>query len=128
MFVKTTKVLLLISLLAIAISQMLNNFNSPKVFAQYWYYSVLFFFLTSILINYILYNSPTDPKTFIIKIMATCMMRLLLCMFGFLIYNVVFKSSTMSFALHFVLHYILFTIFEIAYLLKYTNAQKTQKS
>lgn len=127
MFVKTTKALLIVCLLAVAFSQILNNLNAPKVFAQYWYYSVIFFFLTSLLINFVLYNSEADPKTFIFKIMATSMMRLLLCMVGFFIYSLVDKPHVLSFALHFVLHYILFTVFEIAYLLKYTKT-KSQKS
>ena len=121
MFAKTTKVLFIISLLAIAISQTLNNLNVAKVFAVHWYYSVIFFFLTSLLINFILYNSSSDPKTFIFKIMATSMMRLLLCMIGFFIYSLLDKEHILSFALHFVLHYILFTVFEIAYLLKHTK-------
>lgn len=127
MFVKTTKALFLVSLLAIAVSQMFNNLNSPKLFSLYWYYSVVFFFITSLLINFILYRSDSDPRTFIFKIMATSMMRLLLCMVGFFIYSLADKPHMLSFALHFIVHYILFTVFEIAYLLRYTKT-KSQKS
>ncbi len=123
MFVKALKTLLFVSLLAIAISQVLNNLNSPKVFAGYWYFSVIFFAGAALLINFIFYKSDGDPRTFVFKIMSTSMLRLLLCMIGIFIYSIFDKAHFLSFAIHFGLHYILFTIFEISYLIKYTKTK-----
>jgi hypothetical protein len=123
MFLKITKVFLLVSVLASGISYLINLLGIDKITNSFWYASVLFFLGTGLLINYILFGKPVDPKDFVLKIMFTSMFRLLLCMVGVFIYSLIDKPHMISFSLHFMLHYILFTIFEIAYLLKFTKTQ-----
>jgi hypothetical protein len=127
MFLKITKVFFLVAVLAAVVSILINLLNIVAVYNPYWYASVLFFLSTGLLINYILFNKPTDPKDFVFKIMFTSMLRLLLCMVGVFVYSLIDKPHMISFSVHFMLHYILFTIFEISFLLKYTKSQ-IQKS
>jgi hypothetical protein len=127
MFLKITKVFFLVAVLAAVISILLNLLNIDAVFNRYWYVSILFFLGTGLLINYILFGKPADPKDFVMKIMFTSMLRLLMCMIGVFIYSLIDKPHLISFSLHFMLHYILFTIFEISFLLKHTKSQ-IQKS
>ena len=123
MFLKITKVFFLVAVLAAVVSISIGLLNIPAISNPYWYASIIFFLTTGLLINYILFGKPSDPKDFVMKIMLTSMMRLLLCMVGVFIYSLIDKPHMISFALHFMLHYILFTIFEISFLLKYTKSQ-----
>jgi hypothetical protein len=125
-FAKITKVFILIAVGASVLSLLINLSGWIKVVNPNWYASVLFFLLSGLLINFILFKKQSDPRDFVFKIMATSMLRLLLCMIGVFIYSLIDKPHLVSFALHFMLHYILFTIFEIAYLLKFTKTQTHQ--
>ena len=120
MLIKISKILLGSAVLAVGVSLALNHYailgGTP-----HWYVSVLFFLLTSILLNYILFKKNTEPKEFVFKIMITSMLRLLMCMIGIFIYSLAYIEGLKVFALHFMLHYILFTVFEIAYLLKFSK-------
>ncbi len=123
MFLKITKVFFLIAVLASGVSLLINAMNLESIKSNYWYASVLFFLSSGLLINFILFKNPVDPKDFVFKIMFTSMLRLLLCMIGIFIYSKIDKPHLIAFSLHFMLHYILFTIIEITYLLKFTNSQ-----
>jgi hypothetical protein len=111
------------ALLASALSFFLNDLKILGG-SDHWFISVLFFFMTALLLNLILFRKDTDPKEFIFKIMITSMLRLLLCMIGVFIYSLVNKAGLRGFVLHFMLHYILFTVFEIAYLLRFAKNNK----
>jgi hypothetical protein len=126
MLLNVTKIMTVAAIVATGLSLLLNNFHILGG-APLWYVSVIFFFLTALLLNLILFKQNTDPKEFVFKIMITSMLRLLLCMIGIFIYSLIDKAGLKGFALHFMLHYILFTVFEIAYLLRFakTNNQKT---
>lgn len=123
MFAKITKVFILVSIIAAAVSVGINFIPWSKVHNNNWWISILFFLSTGLLINWILFGRKSEPRDFVMKIMFTSMLRLLLCMFGILIYSLADKAHIVGFSLHFMLHYILFTIFEITYLLKFTKTQ-----
>ncbi|MGZ4036257.1 MAG: hypothetical protein ACXVPQ_00420 [Bacteroidia bacterium] len=128
MFAKITKVFLIVSVLASAVSLGINCTGWAKITNANWWASVLFFLGTGLLINFILFKGKSDPRDFVFKIMFTSMLRLLLCMVGIFIYSLADKGHIVGFALHFMLHYILFTAFEIAYLLKFTKTQPQHPS
>lgn len=123
MLFNITKLLTVTSVLAVILSLVLNHFQILGI-ASHWYVSIIFFFLTSLLLNFILFRKDTDPKEFIFKIMITSMLRLLMCMIAVFIYSLIDKAGLKAFALHFMLHYILFTVFEIAYLLRFAKTNK----
>ena len=127
MFAKITRISLVIAAISSGVSLLINAMGFVKITNGNWYASVIFFLLTGLLINYILFGRQSEPKDFAFKIMATSMMRLLLCMIGVFIYSIFDKPHIVGFSLHFMLHYILFTVIEIAYLLKFTKTQ-THKS
>jgi len=123
MFAKIAKVLVLIAAVCCAVSVGINYLNLPKIYNSHWHISVIFFLSTALLINMILFRNQADPRDFTFKIMMTSMLRILLCMIGVFIYSLVNKPALLGFVTHFMSHYILFTVFEIAYLLRYTKSQ-----
>ena len=121
MSLKTSKPVIIALILSVAGSILGNMF--PGVYSVFWYISLLFHLFISLLIQLLLFKKGGDQKDYIYKIMFSSMGRLLACMFGLLIYKIFDKENFTQFALHFLLHYILFTIFEIAYLLKFIKTQ-----
>lgn len=127
MLTKITKVLLVVAMGTSLLSLTLNYLNIVEIYNSNWIFSVLFFLTVSFIINFILLKKQIDPKEMVFKIMLTSMLRIVIYMFGILIYRLVDKANFTSFVVHFMMHYILFTVFEIAYLLKFTKTQN-QKS
>jgi hypothetical protein len=102
---------------------LLLNFLSIAT-SSTWFISIGFHLLISFLLYLLLFRKTGDPRDYTFKIMFTSMGRLLVCMISLLIYKVCDKQNFTHFAVHFMLHYILFTVFEIAYLLKFIKAPK----
>lgn len=123
MFLKITKVFILVACLASAISFLINLL--PSLNNNKWPFSVLFFFGTGTLINFILFKQKSAANDFVVKIMLTSMLRLLLCMIGVFVYSLMYKQTMLSFSFHFITHYLLFTGFEIYYLLRYAKSQQS---
>ena len=119
------KVIGISTLLSAAISLLLNFLSLGH--SSTWYISILFHLFISVLLYLVLFRKPGDPRDYTFKIMFTSMGRLLVCMFGLLIYKVSDKQNFPHFAVHFLIHYILFTIFEIAYLLKFIKTPKNDQ-
>jgi hypothetical protein len=123
MFLKTIKILVAALFVSALGSYLLNS--TASFYSRHAYFSIIFFFLTGMLTNFILFRGETAPKEFVFKIMVTSMLRLLICMFGVLIYSKVLRGQLKLLAPHFILHYILFTVFEIAYLLRFSKTNNT---
>jgi hypothetical protein len=113
-----------IALILSAVCSVLANMFIPGIYSGTWYVSLIFHVLISVLIQLLLFKKSEDQKEYINKIMFSSMGRLLVCMFGLLIYKLIDKANFTQFAVHFMIHYILFTIFEIAYLLKFIKTRK----
>jgi quinol-cytochrome oxidoreductase complex cytochrome b subunit len=124
MFSKTNKAILISACLSSLISLALNFFPATIIYSKFWFLSVAFHALTSFILHFLLFRKTADPRDNTFKIMFASMGRLLLCMVALLIYKVCDKQNFTQFALHFMTHYILFTVFEIAYLLKFIKTQK----
>jgi hypothetical protein len=114
----------IIALLLSIGGSMLMNAMATIAFSSSWYISILFHLFISFLIQLLLFRRTDDQRDYTFKIMFASMGRLLFCMIGLLIYKVFDKHNFTQFALHFMLHYILFTVFEIAYLLKFIKTPK----
>lgn len=125
MVIQTLKICIISGIIAIIISLGLNSFSLEKVYANFWYISVLFHIVVSFLLNLVLFGNKAAPADFIFKIMFTSMGRLLLCMVGVFIYSLFEKATFVQFSIHFMLHYIVFAILEIIYLLKFVKLQKS---
>jgi hypothetical protein len=121
---KTFKPLIISFALSLT-GSLLMNMLSYRIFAQFWYASLLFHSVISLLLILLLFRKAGDPKDYTFKIMFASMGRLLLCMICLLVYKVCDKDNFTQFALHFGLHYILFTVFEMASLLKFIKAPKS---
>ena len=124
MFLKTYKTILISAFLSCVISLALNFIPLVFIYSKFWYASTAFHVFISLLAHLLLFRKAGDPRDYTFKIMFSSMGRLLLCMIGLLIYKICDKQNFTQFALHFMLHYILFTVFEIAYLLKFIKIQK----
>lgn len=124
MFSKTNKAILVSAFLSCIISLGLNFLPVPITYAKFWFVSIAFHGLTSFTLHFLLFRKTADPRDNTFKIMFASMGRLLLCMIALLIYKVCDKQNFTQFAVHFMVHYILFTVFEIAYLLKFIKTQK----
>ena len=111
-------------LLSIGVSFLLNFLNFYV--SSTWYISVAFLVCISLLLYFLLFRKTGDPRDYTLKIMFASMGRLLVCMFGLLFYKVCDKQNFTHFAVHFLFHYVLFTLFEIAYLLKFIKAPKNE--
>lgn len=110
------------AILSVAVSLLLNFLSLAAI--PTWYISIGFHLLISFLLYLLLFRKTGDPKDYTFKIMFASMGRLLVCMVSLLIYKVCDSQNFTHFAVHFMLHYILFTVFEIAYLLKFIKTQK----
>jgi hypothetical protein len=117
------KPILISAILSLAGSLLMNMF-SFGTYSEFWYVSLLFHILISFLLQLLLFRKTADQRDYTFKIMFSSMGRLLVCMVGLLIYKFADKDNFTQFALHFMLHYILFTVFEIAYLLKFIKTPK----
>src|SRR5688572_3279500 len=115
---------ILISAVLSLVGSLLMNMFSFGTYSDFWYISLLFHILISFLLQLLLFRKTGDPRDYTFKIMFASMGRLLVCMVGLLIYKFVDRDNFTQFALHFMLHYILFTVFEIAYLLKFIKTPK----
>lgn len=115
---------LIFSLVLSLAGSVLMNMVSLGTYSAFWYVSLLFHTVISLVLLLILFRKAGDPKDYTFKIMFTSMGRLLLCMVCLLVYKVCDKDNFTQFALHFGLHYILFTVFEMASLLKFIKAPK----
>jgi hypothetical protein len=100
------------------------NMISSGTFSKFWYVSLVFHTLLSLLLLLIMFRKPSAPADYTFKIMFSSMGRLLLCMVCLLVFRVCDKDNFTQFALHFGLHYILFTAFEMASLLKFIKTPK----
>jgi len=109
--------------LSLAVS-ILVNMLFTAAYSGHWYFSILFHVLISILIQLLMLKKADDQKDYVFRIMFVSMGRLLLCMIALLVYKLALRQNFTQFAVHFMLHYILFTVFEIAYLLKFIKAPK----
>ena len=123
MLSKITKVLCVVAVGTSLLSLTLNYLNVVEIYNSNWFVSVLFFLSVAFLINFILLRKEIDPKELVLKIMVTSMLRIVIYMAGIFVYRLVDKANFTSFVVHFMMHYVLFTVFEIAYLLKFTKSQ-----
>lgn len=112
-----------ISAILSAILSLLFNFFSIAA-SSTWLVSFGFHILVSALLYLLLFRKTDDQRDYTNKIMFSSMGRLLMCMICLLIYKVSDPLNFTHFAVHFLLHYILFTVFEIAYLLKFIKTPK----
>ena len=111
--------LMLTTILAFSISMTLlqtqnHYFDNPN-----FYIAIVFFVITTVIVNVVFTKGEKQSKEFVFKIMAISMGRLLLCMIAVFIYFLADKPYALPFATHFMIQYIIFTIFELSYLLKY---------
>lgn len=120
---KTFKPLIISFALSLT-GSLLMNMLSHVTFSKFWFVSLLFHSLISVLLILLLFRKAEDPKDYTFKIMFVSMGRLLLCMVCLLVYKICDKDNFTHFALHFGLHYILFTAFEMASLLKFIKNPK----
>ena len=87
------------------------NMLSYRTFAQFWYASLFFHSVISLLLILLLFRKAGDPKDYTFKIMFASMGRLLLCMMWLLVYKVCDKDKLNQIEVHFWLQYIFFTKF-----------------
>lgn len=116
------KVIGISTILSTGVSLLLNTLSLASL--STWFISVAFHLLVSFLLYLLLFRKPGAASDYTFKIMFASMGRLLVCMVSLLIYKVCDKQNFTHFAVHFMLHYILFTVFEIAYLLKFIKTLK----
>jgi len=109
----------LLSVFGIVLSASLYHWLPGLFNAPTWWIAPLFFVVTTLASHFILTRGDKASKEFVQKVMASSVGRLLLSMIIVLIYSKLDKPHGMAFAFHFMLQYVLFTIFEIAYLLRY---------
>ena len=114
----------IISLVLSVAGSLLMNKIFPGLNSSFWYLSLIFHLIVSFLIMLLLFRKSGDQRDYTFMLMFASMGRLLVCMFGLLIYKLCDKQNFTQFALHFMLHYILFTVFEIASLLKFIKTPK----
>jgi hypothetical protein len=86
---------------------------------NHFWIPTVFFAITTIASNSLVTSGDKDSKEFVFKTLALSMARLLLCMIFVFIYSLINKPQALAFSCHFMIQYIAFTIFEMAFLLKY---------
>ncbi len=102
-------------LIAYGLYQTQNRFFNTTT---YWFTN-LFFLVTTLAINFILTSGNKQSKEFVFKTLALSMARLLLCMVTVFVYSLINKQGALAFTCHFMIQYVVFTVFEMVYLLKY---------
>ncbi len=97
----------------------LNQLQSRFFTNEHYWFPTLFFALTTLATNALLTKGEKESKEFIFKALAMSMARLLVCMIVVFIYSYINKPQVLGFTCQFMVQYFIFTVFEIAFLLKY---------
>lgn len=111
--------LLVICLACLAISYSLSLFPTRYFQTPHFWIPTLFFAITTLGVNLILFKGHKNSKEFVFKSLALSMARLLACMVFVLIYSLVNKPQALAFTCHFMIQYIIFTAYETFVLLKF---------
>ena len=111
--------LLIICILCLSISYSLSILPTRYFQTSHFWIPTLFFALTTLGVNLVLFKGDKNSKEFVFKSLAISMARLLACMVFVLIYSLVNKPQALAFTCHFMIQYIIFTTYEVSTLLKF---------
>lgn len=114
MFLKNVFSVFIPATLSVLLSLILNRFSPIK--SDNWFYSLLFLFVLSFILN-LIYAFKAGAENFTEILIVAIVIKLLVALIVIVVYSFLDKPGFFNFSLQFILHYILFTIFEIRYLL-----------
>ena len=112
-----------LSILSIAIATLLslwNHFAPQEYCLTEGFFIIIYFFASTLLfLNMTISANEKSPQHFVRAFIGTTAIRMFLGLIIILVYALIFRETTMRFALQFLLLYFIYLIFEVILLLKF---------
>lgn len=121
--------LVIFSIILAVIGFLYSCFAPDKAVTPAWPYIIVFFFLVTLLVYYLVKNYLTKKiSRFVNFYMVITFLKLFLFIVIIVIYAIYNRYDTVPFIITFLIFYLLFTVFEVISVLKASNKAENSKS